>query len=546
MLHGWKARIHHLTRNRSFLIRTSLIILVSGFVLGCVIQWLRVSSEGKSTSASKPSPLVSLSREAWRQIDQASEPAPRLLLRWLRRCLAQREDLSLDLGLSSPTAEGYLDDGHLFGHDLRTMITRHTTEGMERQLFSDFIIACLGDHDDKGRAALERLRQVAAQQPVVPFANEMLGHVCLERDLDDEALTAFMREGGLKEARSARESAFRLAISQKDADLLRDLMKQPLWAESASSWMRSRIGALTGDVWMQWKGLIEHQVETTRWGALLLTLFAGGIWYVIFTQHSPRESWRWLRPIAPVIAGVMSVWPTLILLAYQEYHLGMTEDAPFPQDLWYYLAGVGLREELSKLALVSIFMPYLVWRRQAGLALLASAFVGLGFAIEENIQYYTHGGGIAWSRFLTANFMHASMTGILGHALYEMLRTRFGHAEKFVTTFLAIVAAHGLYDYVSVSSLEISRLAGISIFSIVILALLAQRFFELLAETTNTSAGFISPAAVFLIGSSLLVATLFIVAGMTTDELSGIAAVGNECVGVAPVMFVYWRRFDVR
>ena len=546
MLHGWKARIHHLTRNRRFLIRTSLSIVVSGLVLGCLIQWLRQTDEAKASKASKPSPLVLLSREAWRQIDHASQPSPRLLLRWLRRSLAQREELSEELGLTVPTAEMYLEDGRLFGHDLRTMIARHAAEGLERQLFSDFVIASVGDHEDKGRAALERLRQVAAQRPVTPFSNEMLGHVCLERDLDDEALQAFIREGGIKEAKGARESALRLAVSQENADLLRELMTQPLWAESASSWMRTRIGALTGNVWMQWQGLIAHQIETTRWGALLLTLFAGGIWYVIFTQHSPRESWRWLRPIAPVIAGVMSVWPTLILLAYQEYHLGMTEDAPFPHDLWYYLGGVGLREELSKLALVSIFMPYLVWRRQAGLALLASAFVGLGFAVEENIQYYTDGGGIAWSRFLTANFMHASMTGILGHALYEMLRTRFGRAEKFITTFLAIVVAHGLYDYVSVSSLEISRLAGISIFSIVILALLAQRFFDLLAETTNTSAGFISPAFVFLVGSALLIATLFIVAGVTTNELSGIAAVGNECVGVAPVMFVYWRRFDVR
>lgn len=546
MLHGWKAPIHHLTRNKRFLMRTSLVIVITGLLAGCLIQWLRATDEAKASRASKPSPLVSLSREAWRQIKDAKEPSPRLLLRWLRRCLAQREELSDDLGLPLPELEAFLQDGRLFGHDVRSMIERHAPAGMERQLFSDFIIASIALREDKGRAALERLRQVGAQNPLVPLANEMLGHACLDRDLDDEALAAFVREGGLAEGKGARESALRLAINQKDAELLRELMTQPQWTQSASSWMRSRIGALTGNVWMQWQGLIGHQVETTRWGVLLLTLFAGGIWFVIFTQHTPREPWRWLRPVPAVIAGAMSVWPTLIILAYQEYHLGMTEDAPFPQDLWYYLAGVGLREELSKLALVSIFMPYLVWRRDGGLALLASAFVGLGFAIEENIQYYTDGGGIAWSRFLTANFMHASMTGILGHALYEMLRTRFGHAEKFVTTFLAIVAAHGLYDYVSSSGLQIAQFAGISIFSIVILALLANRFFELIAETTTSSPGIISPAAVFLIGSALLIATLFVIAGVTTDELSGIAAVGEECVSVAPVAFVYWRRFDVR
>ena len=545
MLHGWKARIHHLTRSRRFLIRVSLVILVGGLVLGCVVQRLRVACEGRASRASKPSPLVSQSREAWRRISNASDPSPRLLLRWLRRCLAQREDLSEELGLAPPTAEAFIADGHLFGQDVRAMIGRHAAEGMERQLFTDFIIASVGTNEEKGRAALERLRQAGAHRPLVPLANEMLGHVCLDRDLDDEAVAAFVLEGGLADAKDARESALRLAIRQKDVELLRDLMREPLWADGASFWMRSRIGGLTGDVWMQWQGLIGHQLETLRWGMLALTLFAGGIWYIIFTQHSPREPWRWARPLPAAIAGVMSVWPTLIILAWQEYHLGMTEDAPFPQDLWYYLAGVGLREELSKLALVSIFMPYLVWRRDGGLALLAGAFVGLGFAVEENIQYYADGGGIAWARFLTANFMHASMTGILGHALHEMLRTRFGRAEKFVTTFLVIVAAHGLYDYVSVSSLEIGQFAGISIFSLVILALLANRFFDLLAETTASSPGFISPAFVFLVGSATLIATLFVVAGFTTDDFSGIAGVGNECVGVAPVAFVYWRRFDV-
>jgi hypothetical protein len=198
------------------------------------------------------------------------------------------------------------------------------------------------------------------------------------------------------------------------------------------------------------------------------------------------------------------------------------------------------------MALVAVFMPYLLWRRSAGIALLTGAFVGLGFALEENIQYFGEGGGIAWARFLTANFMHASMTGIIGHALYEMLRSRFRHAEKFVATFLGVVAAHGFYDYASVSDHEISQLMGISIFSIIILALLARHFFDLLVIHTRVSTGIVSSAAVFLIGSALLIAILFIVAGITTDDISGIAAVGSECVSVAPVAFIFWRKFEVR
>lgn len=48
----------------------------------------------------------------------------------------------------------------------------------------------------------------------------------------------------------------------------------------------------------------------------------------------------------------------------------------------------GSGEELCKLALAALFMPWLVWRRAPGVALMTGAFVGLGFALEENIDYY--------------------------------------------------------------------------------------------------------------------------------------------------------------
>ncbi len=546
MLHGWKARIHHLTRRKSFLMRTSLIILIAGFVMGCAVQLCRVVTSPAAAREAGSGGLAEPYRRVWRNLGKASEPAPRELLRWLRHFLPHVADLADTMHTAPPEAAAFLNDGTVLGIDVRALIEKHARADAERGLFTDFIVASLAGDGETGAVALHRIQDKAGRKPVVPYANEMLGHLWQERGRETDALAAFIREGGILDAKAARESALRLAIEIKDAELLRDLMNQPAWAATATSWMRSRIGSITGDYWLLWKGLIGHQFETMRWGALVLTLLATGLWYIIFTQHSDKGRWRWALPVLPIIAGVCSIWPTLIILGYQEYQLGMTAEAPFPHDLWYYLAGVGLREELSKLALAAFFMPYLLWRRSACQALLTGAFVGLGFAMEENLQYYSGGGGIAWARFLTANFMHASMTGIITHALYETLRTRFGQAEKFVGTFLTIVIAHGLYDYVAVSEHEMSQLLGISFFSIIILALLARHFFQLLADTTRGSPGIVSPASVFLIGSSLLIAILFITAGFTTDDIAGIAAVGSECVGVAPVAYLFWKTFEVR
>lgn len=546
MLHGWKARIHHLTRNRSFLIRTSLIILVSGFAAGCLIQWVRVAGGPASKHGVSVNPLIEGYRDAWRKLERAEDPQPRQLLVWLRHFLSKREELADETGMTKPDVVAFEKDGRLLGFDVRSMVEKHTQDGEERQLFVDFVAAGLRDEAGKASDVGRRIREAAGRKPTPPFANEMLAHLLLGDGHEADALEALLREGAFEDARAARESALRLAIEHKNEELLRDLMEQPLWLGAASSWMRSRIGGITGDVWLQLQGIVAHQIETTRWGVLMLTLFTAGLWYVIFVIHSERGSWRWTRPILPVVAGVCSVWPTLIILTWQEHHLGMTADAPFPHDLWYYLAGVGLREELSKLALASIFMPWLVWRRSEGLALLTGAFVGLGFAMEENIQYYGGGGAIAWTRFLTANFMHASMTGITTHALYEMLRTRFGHAERLVGAFVAVVAAHGLYDFVSVSDHEVSQFLGISIFSIIILAFLARHFFDLMASTTQVAAGIVSAASVFLLGSSFLIAVLFVLAGLETDDIAGIAAVGSECAGVAPVAYIFWKKFEVR
>jgi hypothetical protein len=80
---------------------------------------------------------------------------------------------------------------------------------------------------------------------------------------------------------------------------------------------------------------------------------------------------------------------------------------------------------------------------------------------------------------------------------------------------------------------------------IVILALVANVFFDLLALHTRENPGLIGPAAVFLVGSALLIAVLFISAALAGLGMNGIAAVGQECAAIAPVMWVYWRKFPL-
>ncbi len=546
MAQGMRARVHHLTRNRQFLIRTSVTLLIAGLLLGCALHWLgewgRETRGGTLPHGEKWFEL----REIQSELVRSDKKRPREVMHWLRKLISFREDWEEESEAEPTDLESFRADGVLHSFPALDLIEQHTHPGPERDALIDFIVVHLAPDEDEGLSAMDRLQTAATSSPLLPLVNELLAHISLARAEPGEALGAFIREGAWPDAETARESALRLAVELKNKAVLEDLKSRPGWIDEAPPWLQSRVGALTGDFLLQWRGIVGHQLSHARWGLLLLALFSASLWYTIFTQRSPKDTLRWTRPMLPVMAGVCSVWPTLMILAYQEYELGMTPDAPFPKDLWYYLAGVGLREELSKLALFGFFVPWLVWRRDAGLALLTGAFVGLGFAMEENIQYFTSGGAVAWTRFVSANFMHTSMTAIAGHALYEMIRTRFGHAEKFVMTFLAVVAAHGFYDYAIVTNHEMAELMGISIFSVIILAALAQHFFDLLNQTTRVNAGVISPGAIFLIGSALLIAIMFVMAGNTADSLAEIGAVGTECVNMAPVAYLFWKKFEVR
>ncbi len=547
MQHGWRARTHHLTRSRSFLLRASLIILGTGFAIACLIQMLQDSDHASGGAGPRIDPLEQKLREGFRRLDAAGGPQPRALCRWLRQFFRFAGHLGEFAGSKKPTAATFIEDGRLLSFDVRRVIGLHTAEGGQRQLFGDFVIANLGGDADKALAALERVRQVADSDAAIPCAQEMLGSLLLDDGDQKGALAAFVAEGAFEDAADARESALRLAVEIEDIDQLRRLVDHPLWLASAPPLLQRRIGMLTGDVWLQVKGLLLWQFAHMRLELIAVAFLAAALWLVIFIQRLPPSRWRWAWPVLPVIAGVVSVSLVLIILRYQENVLGMSEDAPFPLDLWYYLAGVGLREELSKLAFFAWFLPWLLWKKDESLALLAGAFVGIGFALEENISYFEGGGGVAFARFLTANFMHASMTAIAGHSLYWMLRTRFAHAERFIGTFLVIVLAHGFYDYAFSADFGFgSEQAGtFGILSIIILALLAHRLFDLLAATAGERAGSVAPAAVFLLGSSLLVASSFILAALEDGGMARIAAVGAECAGVAPVIFLYLRKFDV-
>ncbi len=533
MIPGWRSSIFHLSRDREWLKRAALIIVAGGFALALVILGVTPARHDAET----PDPLEQALRAEWQELRRAPEPRPRALAGWLRRVTGQMRHLSEVLETAPATWESYQKKGWLLDYDTRPLLEKHTPEPGQRRLLEDFLSARLAS-DDSGRATAGA-RLAEAAELGQPLAGE-LHAALLMRDQDEAgAMRALMREGRLfADAFEAREDALRLALRLKDADALRAMKAVPDWLETSPPALQHQAGTLLRDPWLQWRGLLLHRLEHVPYGALGMAFFACLIWYAVFVLHGGSGSRRWLWPVPPVVAGVLSVWPVLTVASWQETANGMSADAPFPHDLWYYVAGVGLREELAKLAAAALFMPWLLWSRVPGRALLTGAFAGLGFALEENINYYTEfGGGVALVRLLTANFLHAALTGILTHALYTALRSRFTRVDGFLAALPAVVAVHGLYDYTASSSI-----GGMDFAAMVILAFVAWHFLDVMEQEAAPARRWVSPGSVVVIGAALLIAIIFISTALENTGRAGLAAAAIECVAVLPLMFIYWRR----
>ena len=201
-----------------------------------------------------------------------------------------------------------------------------------------------------------------------------------------------------------------------------------------------------------------------------------------------------------------------------------------------------MREEVCKLALFTPFLPWLLRKRAPGRALITGALVGLGFAIEENVQYYAeHGLSAAMSRLLTANFIHIAMTAITAHSLYRMVRSRFAEAGQFAATFAAIVLVHAFYDWLP--SYEPLNEEGGWV-SFVILLVLASRFIDQLSIETEPRRSTFALRAVFTLGCALLVAGVLVCSAMNARSMAGVADAAKDCLAYIPIAFLYWRRFE--
>ena len=390
----------------------------------------------------------------------------------------------------------------------------------------------------------KELKQRAEAAEAPRFVNWALALYAHQKNDVYTRNAALEREGRrFPEAKISRELLIE-SLSEDDPENLARLVNDPVFADVVQPHVRLMVAVHQKDWLTVWKLVPVSTYEQFDLASAVLALTSGIVWLTILLRsvHTPRLIHRRTGLAVLAIAlGVLSVWPTLWAVYWQEYGWKLTETPDdLLQNLKFFIAGVGLREELSKLLL---FLPLGIFlaRDGDGPEILALAgCVGLGFAMEENISYFSNGlSAVTIGRFLTANVMHITMTGISGKALCRALRNPAAIGD-FLGTFTLMVLAHGLYDALG----DTAGLEDYGFLSLVIMIGLAYYYFHTMSGLLNRENRMIySLSSIFVGGLALIFSCTLVVLAFQYSALMASVSMYFGALDSALLIVVFLRQF---
>jgi RsiW-degrading membrane proteinase PrsW (M82 family) len=535
-MNGWRARTFYLTRNRAFLWKGAAIIL--GFCVGfaLLISAFNRSSAEPDNEAEDNRVWQEEQRDSFNRI-MRDNAKPDDVADWIREVASEREEASKDWAFDP----AQLRIGEF---DLAALIARHLSDTNQRELFGDFA-RCFLIRQPKDRKASEMRIHVQAMKSIpIRYANEFLGDIAAENGQTQQALAAYVKEGAFPEAKHARSMAWKMAIHSGNKDKIAKMLADERFVREADAGTIFHAAEFIKDHWLMLRTLAAYELSFWHGYEVGLALLAGALWYVLIIYGTTRERGRWLIYLLPVLAGIVSAWSIIYFQGTLHYGLGADQNKTPAHELLEMTLYVGLPEETAKLACFALFLPWLLLGKPShSRAALTAGCVGLGFALDENLQYYMEGGvATAVPRLLTANFLHIAMTGLLGARLVTLIRTRFHSANDFLVGYACIVAAHGVYDFACGST---ARELGMGMGTVIILALLTRYYLqELRPDLSEKPRQTISSTAVFVFGCSLVVGVMTIIAAIQGGDYKTIATVLSSAVGLVPVAYFYVREFQ--
>lgn len=324
-------------------------------------------------------------------------------------------------------------------------------------------------------------------------------------------LAALKEEAARPAAHEARSRLVEAALARHRPDVLAGLQDDPLYADEFDDYTLIQLATQNHDWLAVTELVVTRQYVDLPVRAVALAALVALAWLTFLVQASQPGrllSGRVLLCLVAVVLGVMSTWGTLVADRWQEEVMGIVERDDVLGAVIYFVAGVGLREELMKLLFLLPLVPLLIRRGSELEMLIVAGCVGLGFAAEENLGYYAREGGVAAvGRFATANLFHIALTGAVGLWFCRALRWPRQCFNHFAVVFTAAVVVHGLYDTVIV----VPELAGLGIASFLLFLVACYQFFSDLHDTREVRRDTVSISATFIAATCVVIASTMVV-----------------------------------
>jgi protease PrsW len=389
-----------------------------------------------------------------------------------------------------------------------------------------------------GTPDVDSVRALADRTPPVRHANRLLARAALQNHDFTEASTRLEKEGlTFSEGRDENlRHALALWVELEAWDVLRARIDDPAWAGAVGPSVRRAMAEAEGDwpAYLLW--LWPASFAGARAWPIALALAAGCLWFAIAASLGGAD----IRPgrlglyAISFFLGMLSIYPTLVLITIEETLFGLRFTGEPVADAIYFVAGVGLREELCKFLLFLPLLPFLRKRGSRIEALVCGAMVGLGFAAEENVNYFHRfDASAALGRFLTANFLHMALTGLVALAAYDSDRQKRADSFDLNTTFLIAVIIHGAYDFLLASP----AVGEYSIFAMTVFVLLSQRFLrEVLASSATPPA---KALHLFLVSITILTGLSYVYASTLAGPWTAFQLIAVGVVGQAILIYMF-------
>jgi len=461
------------------------------------------------------------------------------------RLLAQRPSVPLLLAFLSNHRSGVSQaESRRAGKGVNsgTVVDESTLAAVLAALPEDLLLVARFVAEDPTPPSVQSAMVAGAHRdPPVPWYNHLLAEEALEEEKPSEAAVYFEREGlAFADRREDVDKAVTIWMDTDDWDEVGHQMGNPRVRSSLDADTQQRFAQHERD----WLAAVTWFARAWRARLSLAGLAMSGtaaLAWGFFCGRLGKLAERPVRRLAFYVAafalGVLSIAPTVALITVEEIKLRLVETGDAARDILFFVFGVGLREEASKLLMFAMLLPLLrKWGDKLDV-LVGGAMVGLGFAAEENLGYLASGDlHTALGRFLTANFLHIAMTGVLATALDELVTDPEGQAAEFSRTALLVIGLHGAYDFL----LSHEEFGG-SFMAMAVFIFLPRLFLSAVERARRRIDRGLSPLQAFILAAAAVTGVSAAYATIAVGPVNAVLAMAEGLLGEAIIFAMFVR-----